>query len=117
MLIVFIIGYLAIAFEHYLKLNKAASALITGVVCWTIFFFDSASTEQAGTLLLHHVGEISSILFFLLGAMAIVELIDTHSGFDLITDLIKTSRKSMLLGIVAVLTFFCQLFWTISRLR
>jgi len=106
MLIVFIIGYFAIAFEHRLKLNKAASALITCTICWTIYFLQHNNTDQAVAILLHHLGNISSILFFLLGAMAIVELIDTHSGFDLISDLIKTTRKSMLLVIISILTFF-----------
>lgn len=63
-IIVFILGYLAIAFEHPLKLNKAASALITGVLCWTIYILQNESAEAASEELLHHLGEISSILFF-----------------------------------------------------
>jgi len=110
LLLIFLAGYLAIAFEHPLKLNKAASALITGVLCWTVYFYQSDSTEKAGELLLHHLGNISSILFFLLGAMAIVELIDTHNGFELITDHIKTSGKSTLLIIITFLTFFLSAF-------
>ena len=110
MLIIFILGYLAIAMEHPLKLNKAASALITGVLCWTIFFLQSDSPERSGELLLHHLGNIASILFFLFGAMAIVELIDTHSGFDLLTDLIRTKRKSMLLCFISIITFFLSAF-------
>ncbi len=105
-LIVFILGYIAIAFEHPLKLNKAASALITGVLCWTINILNAESTEVVGEELLHHLGEISSILFFLLGAMTIVELIDSHNGFDIITQKITTSSKSKLLLIIATLTFF-----------
>ena len=108
--IIFIAGYLAIALEHPLKLNKAASALVTGVLCWTIFFHQSGSPDKAGELLLHHLGNISSILFFLLGAMAIVELIDTHSGFDIITERIRTSKKSTLLIIITTLTFFLSAF-------
>ena len=109
-LIIFVAGYLAIALEHPFKLNKAASALVTGVLCWTVFFHQSSSPEQAGELLLHHLGTISSILFFLLGAMTIVELIDTHSGFDIITERITTSKKSRLLIIITVLTFFLSAF-------
>ncbi len=105
-IIVFILGYAAIAFEHPLKLNKAASALITGVLCWTIYILQSDSTHTVGEELLHHLGEISSILFFLLGAMTIVELIDTHNGFSIITQKIKTTSKSKLLIIITVLTFF-----------
>ncbi len=103
---VFVLGYVAIAFEHPLKLNKAASALITGVVCWTIYILQSGSVETVSEELLHHLGEIASILFFLLGAMTIVELIDTHDGFDIITQKIKTTNKSKLLIIITVITFF-----------
>ncbi|MBL7700814.1 MAG: sodium:proton antiporter NhaD [Ferruginibacter sp.] len=106
LIIVFILGYVAIAFEHPLKLNKAASALITGVLCWTIYMLQNDSSEIAGDELLHHLGEIASILFFLLGAMTIVELIDSHNGFDIITEKIKTTSKSKLLLIVISITFF-----------
>src|SRR5687768_16776519 len=103
---VFILGYAAIAFEHPLKLNKAASALITGVLCWTIYIFQSTDTHVVSEELLHHLGEISSILFFLLGAMTIVELIDSHNGFEIITNRISTTSKKKLLFIITVLTFF-----------
>ena len=103
---VFITGYIAIAFEHVIKLNKAASALIIGVLCWTIYILQSNTVEVVGEELLHHLGEISSILFFLLGAMTIVELIDSHDGFDLITQKINTTSKSKLLLIIAVISFF-----------
>ena len=106
LIIVFVLGYAAIAFEHPLKLNKAASALITGVLCWTIYMLQSESTETVGDELLHHLGEIASILFFLLGAMTIVELIDSHNGFDIITEKIKTTSKSKLLLIIITITFF-----------
>jgi Na+/H+ antiporter NhaD/arsenite permease-like protein len=105
-IVVFVLGYIAIAFEHPLKLNKAASALITGVLCWTIYIFKSESSQAVSDELLHYVGEIASILFFLLGAMAIVELIDSHDGFDIITQKIKTSSKSNLLLIIVTITFF-----------
>ena len=105
-IIVFILGYLAIAVEHPLKLNKAASALITGVLCWTIYILQSQSPHTVGEELLHHIGDIASILFFLLGAMTIVELIDSHNGFDIITQKISTSSKQKLLLIISVLTFF-----------
>lgn len=102
---IFVIGYLAIAFEHPLKLNKAASALITGVLCWTIYFLQGPDTHSATEQLMHHLGEISSILFFLLGAMTIVELIDSHNGFEIITQKITSSKMSTLLLIVASFTF------------
>jgi len=103
---IFILGYIAIAFEHPIKINKAASALITGVLCWTIYILQSDASHVVGEELLHHLGEIASILFFLLGAMTIVELIDTHNGFDIITQRINTTSKSRLLWIITVITFF-----------
>lgn len=105
-IIVFVLGYLAIAFEHVIHLNKAAAALLTGVFCWTVYILSGVDQEHAVEELLHHLGEISSILFFLLGAMTIVELIDSHDGFSLITARIKTRSKVALLWIIAVLTFF-----------
>ena len=106
LIIVFILGYVAIAFEHPLKLNKAASALITGVLCWMIYMLQSESADTVTEALLHHLGEIASILFFLLGAMTIVELIDSHNGFDVITEKIKTTSKSKLLLIIITIAFF-----------
>ena len=103
---IFIIGYCAIAFEHSLKLNKAASSLITGVLCWTVYIMQGSSTEHVTAELLHQLGEIASIVFFLLGAMTIVELIDSHNGFDIITQKIKTRKTSSLLLIIAGITFF-----------
>ncbi|MDE3249794.1 MAG: sodium:proton antiporter NhaD [Bacteroidota bacterium] len=103
---VFVLGYLAIAFEHPLQLNKAASALITGVLCWTVYILHNHEKDVVSDELLHHLGEIASILFFLLGAMTIVELIDSHNGFDIITEKIKTTSKRRLLLMVTALTFF-----------
>jgi Na+/H+ antiporter NhaD/arsenite permease-like protein len=106
MILVFVIGYIAIALEHPLRVNKAAPALITGVLCWVIYFLNVHSLEEGNEQLLVHLGDISSILFFLLGAMTIVELIDSHNGFGIITDRITTTSLVRLLFIVTVLTFF-----------
>src|SRR4028119_1165222 len=105
-IILFVVGYLAIAFEHALHVNKAASALITGVLCWLCYYFSGAEAHAATEALGHHMGEIASILFFLVGAMTIVEIIDCYHGFDIITQQIKTTRKTRLLLIVTGLTFF-----------
>lgn len=102
----FIIGYIAIATEHSLKINKAASALLTGVLCWTICVLFSEDKEVVVHHLNEHLGEISGILFFLLGAMTIVELIDAHDGFLLITERIKTKNKRTLLWLISIITFF-----------
>lgn len=124
MVFVFVLGYIAIALEHPLKLDKAASALLIGVLTWTVYVLFSADIlslgfntkwlAQAGESpmhfvkeeLEHHLVEISEILFFLLGAMTIVEVVDRHGSFKLITDKIKTTNKVKLLWIFSILTFF-----------
>ena len=109
LVILFALGYLAIILEHPLGVNKAGTALITGVACWTAHILGSASPAAAGEVaesLQHHLGELSGILFFLLGAMAIVELIDAHDGFDVITSRIRTKSRRKLLLIVGLLAFF-----------
>ena len=129
-LVVFILGYACIALEHNIHIDKAASALVTGTVCWALFVlgwhevpahlaeeFHLFAADHIGQghgglaqffehRLLHHMEEISSILFFLMGAMTIVELIDAHEGFRVITDRIQTRNKVKMLWIVCVLTFF-----------
>lgn len=105
-LVVFILGYMAIAMEHIIRLNKAASALITGVLCWTIYMLNATDKEIVNEQLTEHVGDIAGILFFLLGAMTIVELIDAHDGFEVITSRIKTTKKAKLLWLIGLLSFF-----------
>lgn len=104
--IIFVLGYLAIALEEVIEVNKTASALITGVLCWTVYVLMGSDSEKVVEELSHHLGDISEILFFLLGAMTIVELIDAHDGFAIITDRIKTTDPIKLLWIVCGLTFF-----------
>jgi len=142
MIVVFVLGYLMIALEHPLKIDKAASALLLGSVIWTVYImgvsdilnlgfsdswlgftkstdFEEFTTKYPDASLLEqmkyhvidndivrHLGDISQILFFLLGAMTIVETIDQHQGFKLITDKINTTNKVKLLWILSVLTFF-----------
>ncbi|HWI90528.1 MAG TPA: sodium:proton antiporter NhaD [Flavisolibacter sp.] len=101
----FVIGYIAIALEHSIRVNKAATALITGVVCWTFYILFTANKEFVTDNLLHHLGDLSQILFFLLGAMTIVELIDAHDGFEIITKRITTKNKKKLLWIIGILSF------------
>ena len=103
---VFIIGYLAIALEHTIRINKAATALITGVICWTVYILNTPNKDDVTEQLSHHLGGISQILFFLLGAMTIVELIDAHDGFEIITRRIRTSNKRKLIWIIGLLAFF-----------
>ncbi|MCK4923100.1 MAG: sodium:proton antiporter NhaD [Bacteroidales bacterium] len=154
MVVIFVMGYIAIALEHPLKVDKAVSALAIGTLVWVAFILgafdiltqgfspgfqdfvmdhenlDSAGAKEfIGALahthgeeshhwihlmkewivhnqIIHHLGEISEILFFLLGAMTIVEIVDQHDGFKIITDKIKTTNKLKLLWILSVLTFF-----------
>jgi Na+/H+ antiporter NhaD/arsenite permease-like protein len=106
-IIVFVVGYLAIALEHPIKINKTASALLTGVICWTLYaLFSSNSIEHIGEQLNHHLGQVSGILFFLMGAMTIVELVDAYQGFKVITDRINTRDPKKLLWIICIVTFF-----------
>ncbi len=102
----FVMGYMAIAAEHFIKINKAATALITGVVCWTIYVSFSSDKHLVSEQLTEHLGELSGILFFLMGAMAIVELIDAHCGFEIITRRITQTDKRKLLWIISLITFF-----------
>lgn len=106
LILIFVIGYSVITLEHALKVNKAATALITGALCWTVYILCSPDKEAVNASLMHHLGELSGILFFLLGAMAVVELIDAHDGFDLIVTRITATSKVKLLWIVCLITFF-----------
>ena len=104
-LIIFLLGYVAIAMEHVIRLNKAASALITGVLCWLVYMLNATDKHAVNEQLTTHLGDIAGILFFLLGAMTIVELIDSYDGFEVITNRIKTSRKVNLLWLIGGLSF------------
>lgn len=105
-ILLFTLGYIAITLEDVLKTNKAAVALITGVLCWTLYILGSPEKEPVVHALAEHMGEISQILFFLLGAMVTVELIDAHEGFEIITDRLRTTHKRRLLWMVCGITFF-----------
>jgi Na+/H+ antiporter NhaD/arsenite permease-like protein len=141
-IVVFVLGYLLIALEHQVHIDKAASALLIGVLCWTLYMLDVQSlvtdsgknsipswfnefmgAKEAGDgdqasaqvrkqewlvegQLNHGIGEIAGILFFLMGAMTIVELVDAFEGFRLITKRINTNNLKSLLWLVSWLTFF-----------
>lgn len=105
-LLIFALGYLAIIFEEPLRINKTASALVTAVGAWTCLFLNQpGGSEQHLTALAHHMEAVSEIIFFLLAAMAIVELIDSHRGFRAITQLIQTRNRRALLWIVGFVSF------------
>ncbi len=141
MIVVFILGYIAIALEHPIKIDKAASALVMGGLIWGMFalgidelvakeflseFYGKfqakfQALKEIGVYsteefvkpikflkyeLSHHLVDIGEILFFLLAAMTIVELVDAHQGFTIITDKITTKKKVPLMWILCVITFF-----------
>ena len=106
MIIVFVLGYMAIAFEHPIKVDKAASALLIGGICWALYAFSGVDAHHMNEHLSHHLVDIAEILFFLLGAMTIVELIDAHEGFSIITNKITTNKKIALMWILCIITFF-----------
>lgn len=104
---IFSIGYIGIIFEHVIKLNKSAIALIIATICWSLFFIsDGVHMTEDLQQLSHHLSDISQIIFFLMGAMTLVELVDSHKGFKLITDFIDTRSKKKLLWIIAGISFF-----------
>lgn len=102
---IFVLGYLAIVFEHPLGLNKAAPALLAGILCWTVYA-SGHDSQLVDDHLAHHTSDIAQIAFFLLGAMTIVELIDAHDGFEIITSRITTTSRRKLLVVVTVCAFF-----------
>ncbi len=114
--VVFCVGYMCIALETLTKVNKAAIALLMCVFCWTLFMMGPASfyPDVAADDVLHHVaevlerhlGEAASTLFFLMGAMTIVEIVDSNGGFNFVRDTMKTSSKRKLLWRMAFMTFF-----------
>jgi len=102
---IFVVGYIAIVLEHTLRLNKAAAALITGVLCWTAYVA-KIEAHVANEKLAHHMGDLSQILFFLLAAMTIVEVVDAHEGFDLVTSRVVGRSRRKLVVVLAAITFF-----------
>ena len=112
--VVFILGYMAIALEHPLKTDKTASALFLGMLLWTMYavgvlsgdVFPDRNMDLLNGSIIEHMGDISEILFFLIGAMTIVELIDVHGGFSVITERITTRKKRKLLWLLCFVTFF-----------
>src|SRR6187401_973566 len=105
-ILTFILGYFAITLEHKIKINKAATALVTGVICWTIYILFQSDKHLVSEQLIEHLGEVSGILFFLLGAMTIVELIDAHDGFEIITTRITQTNRIKLLWLTSFIAFF-----------
>ncbi|WP_374564420.1 sodium:proton antiporter NhaD [Ideonella sp.] len=104
--IVFVVAYAAIALEHPLGVNKSASALIGAGLLWTIYATLTGDTHLVGEQLGETLMGTAQIVFFLMGAMTIVEVVDAHNGFDVITARIKTTKLSSLMWLVGAVTFF-----------
>lgn len=105
--LVFALGYSAIILEYYIKVNKTAVALLIAVLCWTLYLTCSAAPVSEDIKQLgHHVSNVSQIIFFLMGAMTLVELVDSHRGFQIITDRIQTSSRRNMLWMIGCVTFF-----------
>jgi Na+/H+ antiporter NhaD/arsenite permease-like protein len=102
---IFVVGYLFIVLEHLLKVNKSAAALLTGVLCW-VAHTSGHDPAAAGRDLAVHLGGISQVLFFVLTAMTIVEIIDAYEGFEAVTSLVKTRNRRRVLGVLGAMTFF-----------
>lgn len=101
----FIIGYLCIALESVLKINKAVPALLMCAVCWTLYACGVGADSDTSGRLLHHLGETCEILFFLMGAMTIVEIVDANGGFYFVHDALATKSKRALLWRITAMTF------------
>jgi Na+/H+ antiporter NhaD/arsenite permease-like protein len=103
---VFVLAYAAIAFEHPIKINKSASALVGAGLLWTIYAVNTPDPHLVGEHLSESLISTAQIVFFLMGAMAIVEVVDAHNGFEVITSRIKTTQLSSLMWLVGFVTFF-----------
>ncbi len=103
---VFVVAYAAIALEHQLRVNKSASALIGAGLLWTLFAMASGAHHLVGEQLNESLAATAQIVFFLMGAMTIVEVVDAHNGFEVITSRIKTTKLSSLMWLVGFVTFF-----------
>ena len=106
LVIIFVIAYAAIALEHPLKLNKSASALVGAGLLWTVYAICTNNPTLVGHQLSESLSATAQIVFFLIGAMTIVEVIDAHNGFEVITARIKTTQLSSLMWLVGLVTFF-----------
>lgn len=107
MVVIFAIGYFFITIEHYTGINKATVALLMAIFCWIVQFEEiGISNEQNLTFLGEQLADISQVVFFLLGALTVVEIINVHHGFRILSDMIRVRSKRKILWTVGVLTFF-----------
>lgn len=106
LVLVFALAYLAIALEHPIGVNKSATALIGAGLLWTLYAVGAGDPGQVGPQLNESLSGTAQIVFFLMGAMAIVEVVDAHDGFEVITSRIRTTRLASLMWLIGFVTFF-----------
>jgi len=106
LIILFVLTYAAIAFEHPLKISKSASALLGAGAMWSVYALSSGDAHALNEQLGESLVATAQIVFFLMGAMTIVEVVDAHHGFEVVTARIKTSSLSSLMGLIGIVTFF-----------
>jgi Na+/H+ antiporter NhaD/arsenite permease-like protein len=105
--LIFILGYVFITLEHVIHVNKATTALMMAILCWALQFLNPHwQGEENISFLAEHLSNISQIIFFLLGALTIVEIINVHKGFAVITDVIQSHDRRQLLWIIGLISFF-----------
>lgn len=106
-IITFVVGYFFITIEHQTKINKTSVALLMAILCWVFQFANTVQTPESNLSFLHeHLCSISQVIFFLIGALTIVEIISVHKGFKMISDCIKIRKKSNLLWFIGLISFF-----------
>jgi Na+/H+ antiporter NhaD/arsenite permease-like protein len=106
LVVIFVVAYAAIALEHPIRVNKSASALLGAGLLWTVYALSAADPARIGHELDETVSATAQIIFFLMGAMTIVEVIDSHDGFEVITSQIQTKKLTTLMWLVCFVTFF-----------
>jgi NhaD family Na+/H+ antiporter len=106
LVIIFVLAYAAIALEHQIKINKSASALLGAGLLWTVYALAMHNDIALEHQLSESLASTAQIVFFLIGAMTIVEVVDAHNGFEVITSRIKTTKLSSLMWLVGFVTFF-----------
>jgi len=110
LVLLFSIGYFLILFEEKININKSAIALLLGGLMWIVLFVNNVHSTEISNALMMHLKEISGVVFFLMGAMTIVELIDLNQGFDLIIHLVRIKNKRMILLLLSLICFFMSSF-------
>ena len=106
LIVIFVAAYAAIALEHPIKVNKSASALLAAGLLWAVYALMSGDHLAVSNQLNESLTETAQIVFFLMGAMTIVEVVDAHNGFEVITSRVRTTSQSSLMWLVGIVTFF-----------